>query len=138
MALALLFLFLLLCIVPTLYMTCEVHVACKPVPGDASDAVIIGAEEGFVLMHFTLMAEKATRGCKPEILAGMDLALVRLQMGIHEQASAHMVVSLANKERGKTGSYSYLCLSLWGLWVQLAFRSSSNGQWYNPSAMGVA
>jgi hypothetical protein len=51
----------------SLHVIPEVPVAWKTIPGDASLAAIIGAEEGFVAvsmhgMSFTLVAEKTSCG----------------------------------------------------------------------------
>jgi hypothetical protein len=98
-------------IVDSLHVVPEIPVAWKAIPGNASFAVFIGAEERFVAvtmhgMSFTLMAEKAGCGRETEILASVDLALIWLQVGIHEFAGTQGVVSLADREKGKIGSYS--------------------------------
>ena len=73
-----------------------------PLPGESTSrsgalASLVGAEEGLVAVAvhgvgLALMAEEARGGGKPGVLAGVDLASVGLQVGIHEFAAAPCVV----------------------------------------------
>ena len=95
-------------IVDSLHVVSEVPVAWKAIPGNASLAAFIGAEERFVAvsmhsMSFALMAEQASRGRKAEFLAGVDLTFVWLQVRIHEFASTHQVVSVGSRGKQKKG-----------------------------------
>lgn len=100
-------------IVNSLHMIPEIPVAWKAISRNSSLTTFIGAEEWFVAvsMHsvsFAFMAEKASRGRKAEFLAGVDLTFVWLQVGIHEFASTHLVISVENRgeNKRKTGAYS--------------------------------
>jgi hypothetical protein len=100
-------------IVNSLHMIPEIPVAWEAISGNSSLTAFIGAEEWFVAvsmhsMSFALMAEKASRGRKAEFLAGVNLTFVWLQVGIHEFASTHWVVSVANggKQKKRRGAYS--------------------------------
>jgi len=89
----------------------EIPVAWKAISGDSSLTSVIGAEEGLVAvsmhgMSFALMAEQASGGRETKLLAGIDLAFVWLQVGVHKFTEAHEVVSVEDKVEGKTGSYS--------------------------------
>jgi hypothetical protein len=91
----------------------EIPVAWEAISGKSSLTAFIGTEEWFVAvsmhsMSFALMAEKGSRGRKAEFLAGVNLTFVWLQVGIHEFASTHRVVSIKSggKQKKKRGAYS--------------------------------
>jgi len=83
-----------------------------PLPGESTSrggalAPFVGAEEGFitVAVHgvgLTLMAEKACRGGKPGVLAGVDLAAVGLQVRI-DKFAARRVLWLVGERWGMLG-----------------------------------
>ena len=84
----------------------EIPVAWKAISRNSSLTSLIGAKEGLVTMSmhgmsFALMAEQTSRGRETELLAGIDLALVWLQVGIHEFAGTHRVVSVEDTKEGK-------------------------------------
>lgn len=90
-------------IVDALHVVTKIPVAWEAISGNSSLAAIIGAKEGLVAVAMetvglTLMAEKTRSGGELEILAGGDLALVWLQVRIHEFTGAGYVVSLAKEE----------------------------------------
>jgi hypothetical protein len=89
-------------IVDSLHVVPEIPVAWKAISRNSSLTTFIGAKEWFVAvsmhgMSFTLVAEKASRGWETEILAGVDLALVWLEVGVHEFTGTHWVVSFEDK-----------------------------------------
>jgi hypothetical protein len=101
-------------------------VAGEAISLDAALAAFITAQEGLVSvavhgMGFTLVAEQAGCGGELEFLASTDLALVGLQVGIHEFTGAENVVSFAtyvwgegvyNRTRNCT-SASRACVGSW-------------------------
>ena len=79
-------------------MVSEIPVAWKAISGNSSLTPLIGAKEGFVAMSmhgmsFALMAEQASRRGETKLFAGIDLALVWFQVGVHKFAGTHRVVS---------------------------------------------
>jgi hypothetical protein len=117
-------------IVDSLHVVSEVPVARKAIPGNSAFTPLIGAEEWLVAvsmhgMSFALMAEQASRGGETKLLAGVDLALVWLQVGVHEFAGTHRVVSNENMGVRKDRVILVIALKLlWlvgavGLWVVL-------------------
>ena len=85
--------------------------AWEPISGYATFATFIGTEEGLVAMAMhsvglTLVPEETGSGREMEVLAGEDLAAVRLQVGIHEFASKGKVVSGAKGLGNEMGAYS--------------------------------
>jgi hypothetical protein len=80
----------------------EIPMAWEAISGNSAFTAFICTEVRFVAMSmhsvgFTLMTKEAGRGREPGVLTSVDFAPVGLQMGIHEFAGKHDVVS---RERG--------------------------------------
>lgn len=79
-------------VVNTAHMILQVPLAWESIAGHGTVASFIGAQEGLVAvavhgMSLTLMAEQAGSGGETGILAGVNLAAVGLQVGVHELAA---------------------------------------------------
>jgi hypothetical protein len=104
----------------TLHVVTKVPVAGKAISGHTSLATFIGAEERFVAvsMHgvgFTLMAEEASSGREIEGLTSSDLAVIWLEVRIHEFTGTHEVVSMEAWDRGMKMIILIVALQLLGL-----------------------
>jgi hypothetical protein len=87
--------------------------AWEPISYDSSFATFICAEEWLVPMAvhsvcLALMAKKASRGRKLEILTGGDLAFVWLEMRVHKFTGRKDVVSIV-KGMGRRENHTHSC-----------------------------
>ena len=82
----------------TLHVVPEIPMAWEAISWNSTIATFVSAEEGLVAvavhcMSLTLMAKEASCRRELEILAGWDLALIWLEMGIHKFAGTELVSS---------------------------------------------
>lgn len=108
--------------------------AWEPISYDSSFATFICAEEWLVPMAvhsvcLALMAKKASRGRKLEILTGGDLAFVWLEMRVHK----FIIVALE-----LLGPMLAICLWLvlpWAVIKPIGMRSHIMVQWMLPGSV---
>lgn len=90
-------------VVHTLHVVLEVPLAGEAVSRNTALATFILAQEGLVTMametmSLTLVAKQASGGREPGTLAGLGLAAVGLQVGVHEFADSVSKNSISREE----------------------------------------
>jgi hypothetical protein len=118
----------------SLHVVSEIPVAWKAISGDSSLTSVIGAEEGLVAvsmhgMSFALMAEQASGGRETKLLAGIDLAFVWLQVGVHK------FIVIALELLGLVGTVGLWVVLKWAVVQAIGLGSHIVIEWMFPGSI---